>query len=564
MKYLIIITLLIILALSASAEVCDRDPYCQENITSCGCGGNKTRVTLCDGGCGPWYPCSVPDTEENCNDNIDDDCDGVLDCADSDCTEVPFCNDADADGFTADVDCDDFDDSIYPGAEESCNLKDDNCDDQIDEDLTRSCGTTELGICTLGTETCFYGTWQSCTAILPATEVCDTKDNDCDGVVDEDCDCVGSETRPCGSTDVGACKFGTQTCTGSSWSVCSGSIEPVDEICDNIIDDDCDGVVDEGCQEITVPETVEADEETLPTTAPVESDPVEIPETPEITQQLKTSCIDEDGDGFGINCKAPDCDDFDAAIHLGATEVCNSKDDNCNGIVDEGLIRDCGVSSAGACTIGSERCTAGSWTGCTAVLPSTEICGNSIDDNCNGVVDESCKADELSSEELALDQFLALEYGEDKYDIDEILEAKKITEVFIDTRKTSSIADGKTLVKLTIRPKRPLKNFTVYEYIPKSLAESASEITFKVQPKVIRDDPLVVWHFAELKDPVDLSYELKKEVADAASHASTISFAEEAVLENEPWFVTFMPLFFIPIIGLLFIVVVEALKRKTH
>ena len=51
-------------------------------------------------------------------------------------------------------------------------------------------------------------------------------------------------------------------------------------------------------------------------------------------------CTDQDGDGYGIGCAAgPDCNDRDPAIHPGAVETCNFKDDDCNGLVDD--VADC-------------------------------------------------------------------------------------------------------------------------------------------------------------------------------------------------------------------------------
>lgn len=47
-------------------------------------------------------------------------------------------------------------------------------------------------------------------------------------------------------------------------------------------------------------------------------------------------CNDLDGDGYGMGCAAGnDCNDHDPAVHPGAGELCNFKDDDCNGLVDE-------------------------------------------------------------------------------------------------------------------------------------------------------------------------------------------------------------------------------------
>ena len=90
----------------------------------------------------------------------------------------------------------------------------------------------------------------------------------------------------------------------------------------------------------------------------------------------------------------------------GPTELCgdlgqgNGVDDNCNGMVDEscmcsapGLTMPCfngppDRRNVGACSDGVETCTGTSWSGCQGSHgPTAETC-NGLDDNCNGMVDE--------------------------------------------------------------------------------------------------------------------------------------------------------------------------------
>ena len=65
------------------------------------------------------------------------------------------------------------------------------------------------------------------------------------------------------------------------------------------------------------------------------------------------------------------------------SEACNARDDDCDGTIDEDLLRGC----ESACGVGSEVCAAGGWQGCTARDPEGERC-NLRDDDCDGRVDE--------------------------------------------------------------------------------------------------------------------------------------------------------------------------------
>ncbi len=77
------------------------------------------------------------------------------------------------------------------------------------------------------------------------------------------------------------------------------------------------------------------------------------------------------------------------------SELCDGADNDCDGTADELL--DCTGCVEGEtrpcqneCGSGDEQCLGGAWRGCDAPRPRIEICGNDIDENCDGVADEGC------------------------------------------------------------------------------------------------------------------------------------------------------------------------------
>ena len=110
--------------------------------------------------------------------------------------------DADGDGFYDDEECNDGAWMINPGETEICDGVDNNCDGDIDEDVTTTYFADRDGdgvgdedqpieACSLPVGYSKVGT--DCddtesTTRPNAPELCDRFDNDCDGEVDEGCD----------------------------------------------------------------------------------------------------------------------------------------------------------------------------------------------------------------------------------------------------------------------------------------------------------------------------------------------------------------------------------------
>ncbi|MBK03829.1 MAG: hypothetical protein CL920_10670 [Deltaproteobacteria bacterium] len=114
-----------------------------------------------------------------------------------------------------------------------------------EEGQRRSCNTDKPGVCRPGEEICTDGKWGACQPFeQPSTEICDGLDNDCDGVVDESLVRKCPYSGPQGTEGVSHCRAGTQTCQDAQWAECKGESLPQEEVC-NGKDDDCDGAIDE-------------------------------------------------------------------------------------------------------------------------------------------------------------------------------------------------------------------------------------------------------------------------------------------------------------------------------
>jgi hypothetical protein len=335
--------------------------------------GNKQTLVFRDGN--DWFLYFLEEgsgsvrvrTAQTICDNIDNDCDGIVDnfttsCGLGECADIGFC--------TAEVD------SCTPGTPtiEICDDLDNDCNALVDDGFGQT--TCGVGACEVTVENCSGGAFQTCSPGSPTIEICNGIDDDCNGLVDD-----GFGQTTCG---IGACEVTVDNCAGGVLQTCSAG-SPSTEICDNL-DNDCDGTVDGFATACGVGECTN----TGTCTAGVDSCVVGTP-TAEICDNLDNDC---DGivDGFATNCGVGQCANSgtctagvdSCTVGTPSVETCNGADDDCSGQVDDGLGQStCGI---GACEVTVDNCIGGIPQTCNPGTPTTEICDN-LDNDCDGTVD---------------------------------------------------------------------------------------------------------------------------------------------------------------------------------
>ncbi|TNE47579.1 MAG: hypothetical protein EP343_18650 [Deltaproteobacteria bacterium] len=280
--------------------------------------------------------------------------------------------------------------------------------------------TIDEGPCRQGERVCSgEGQWGPClNEITPITDVCNGKDDDCDGTIDEGCKCQDGDTRKCytgqpETQGVGVCKGGTQTCVNQEWGACEGEQAPSKEVC-NGQDDDCDGQTDEDIpngQDCQVPGAKGpcAKGSSLCQNGQASCQPTVQPQAEKCANGIDEDCdgeIDEppcackpgetqscysgpSGTAGKADCKAgtQTCSNTGGwgpcvGEILPQQETCNGKDDDCDGQID-GMTRPC----TQGCNKGQERCQLSQWLSCDAQPAEGEVCDGK-DNDCNGLIDD--------------------------------------------------------------------------------------------------------------------------------------------------------------------------------
>lgn len=112
----------------------------------------------------------------------------------------------------------------------------------------------------------------------------------------------------------------------------------------------------------------------------------------------------------------------------------------------------------------------------------------------------------------------------------EVVVEKKL-DVYKATNPDNGVSVYRSIVSLSFKADKPMKDVKIVESIPKDVAADVSELEFPgAKPRVLQADPIVEWTFDEVKagEEKDLSYVVKKELKSIESTTFSGATVEEA------------------------------------
>ncbi len=357
--------------------------------------------------------CSSGSSSPDVSAEDDDDGDGYVECA-------AFVSAAAGTGGLGLVDGDDcldvllsgnsYSGDVNPGANELCDGYDTDCStgnvlnldaDEIDNDTDFYIECSSFVAAAAGTTSANLLVGRDCddtdSLDFPGgIETCNADDEDCDGVADNGLDGDGDGVTPCGPDGISG--NSDDDCDDALAAVFPGNTaDATSGEC--MLDADGDNYGDESA---TAPYDAGTDCD--------DNDIFNFPGNPEVCDGADNDCdtvtdngLDGDGDGVtpcgpdGISGNSDDdCDDGDSLDFPGGIETCNADDEDCDGVVDNGLdvdgdgVTPCGLD--GTAGTADDDCDDNPLTGSNNFPGNPEVC-DAADNDCNTAVDNGFDGD---------------------------------------------------------------------------------------------------------------------------------------------------------------------------
>jgi len=336
--------------------------------------------------------------------------------------------DGDDDGATlCDRDCDDDDATRRPGLAEACDGVDNDCNGGVD-DPQGECDTEVPGLCAAGLPFCQGDALRCRQTVLPIDERCgDALDNDCDGEADEDaCDPIPEGESCHAPLDLPLGEWVERDLEGAwnderdDWCMEGDGPDHVlrftlpgdpqrqntevwldtrgtnESVWFALRYADCQGGRNDEGEEDCFPGGHDWHRHLRPGTWYVIAEGMPWDEWGDLDYRIRFvarnpqtgACLVADGDGDGSTLCDRDCDDDEPRVHPGLAEACDGLDNDCDGRADNPR-GTCETGEQGACALGEPYCDGDALRCRQTVQPRVERCGDGVDEDCDGEVDEA-------------------------------------------------------------------------------------------------------------------------------------------------------------------------------